>query len=157
VNQHPSLLVGHEPRIEDGMFIGSFVHASGKKSSGAFPSCVDDSTYVPCRFLSLTDTDEARNMTIWMMTNIRAGETIHVKYVLNGRQSSHGLLVWKRRRRRKRPRSGPVPNLPPTQATLAASSELDSWCASSSSAQQAACFFLMCQCPQALCQRVCLK
>ena len=34
------------------------------------------------------------------MTNIRAGEAIQGKYVLNGRKSCHGLLVWKRPRRR---------------------------------------------------------
>jgi hypothetical protein len=41
-----------------------------------------------------------------MMANTGPGEAIRVKYVLNARKSSHGLLVWKRRRRRKRPGSG---------------------------------------------------
>jgi hypothetical protein len=50
-----------------------------------------------------------------MMTNIRAGEAIDVKYVLNGRKSRHGLLVWKRRRRRQRPGSGPLRRMPDTQ------------------------------------------
>jgi hypothetical protein len=42
----------------------------------------------------LTGVDEARKLTVWMMTNIRAGEAINFKYVLNGRKISHGLLVW---------------------------------------------------------------
>jgi hypothetical protein len=43
------------------------------------------------------------------MANIGPGEAIRVKYVLNARKSSHGSLVWKRRRRRKRPGSGALP------------------------------------------------
>jgi hypothetical protein len=34
-----------------------------------------------------------------MMTNIGPGEAIRVKYVLNARKSSDGLLVWKRLQR----------------------------------------------------------
>jgi hypothetical protein len=41
-----------------------------------------------------------------MMANTGPGEAIRVKYVLNARKISHGLLVWKRRRRRKRAGSG---------------------------------------------------
>jgi hypothetical protein len=50
-------------------------------------------------------------MTIWMMANIGSGEAIRVKYVLNARKSSHSLLVWKRRRRRKRPASASLRSL----------------------------------------------
>ncbi len=53
----------------------------------------------------LTGVDEARKLTIWMMANIGPGEAFRVKYVLNARKSSHSFLVWKRRRRRKRPAS----------------------------------------------------
>jgi hypothetical protein len=38
------------------------------------------------------------------------------------------------------------------RSTLVASSERDSWCASSSSAQQTACLSLLCQCHRAVCQ-----
>jgi hypothetical protein len=65
-------------------------------------------------FSLLTGVDEARKSTIWMMANTGPGEAIRVKYVLNARKSSHGLLVWKRRRRRKRPGSGALPSLPST-------------------------------------------
>jgi hypothetical protein len=34
-----------------------------------------------------------------MTNNIRAGEALDVKYVLNRREIMHGLLVWQRRRR----------------------------------------------------------
>ena len=47
-----------------------------------------------------------RKLTIWMMANIGPGEAIRVKYVMDARRRSHGLLVWKRRRRRNRPGSG---------------------------------------------------
>ena len=46
-----------------------------------------------CWFVLLTGVDEARNLTIWMMANIGPGEAIRVKYVLNARKSSNGLLV----------------------------------------------------------------
>jgi hypothetical protein len=46
-----------------------------------------------------------------MKANIGPSEAIRVKYVLNARKSSHGLLVWKRRRRRKRPGSGALRSL----------------------------------------------
>ena len=55
--------------------------------------------------------DEARKWTIWMKANIGPGEAIRVKCVLNARKSSHGFLVWKRRRRRKRPGSGALRSL----------------------------------------------
>jgi hypothetical protein len=55
--------------------------------------------------------DEARKLTIWMMANIEPSEAIGVKYVLNARKISHGLLVWKRRRRRERPGSAALRSL----------------------------------------------
>jgi hypothetical protein len=47
----------------------------------------------------LTGVDEASKLTICMKANIGPGEAIRVKYV---KKRSHGLLVWKHRRRRKR-------------------------------------------------------
>ena len=75
------------------------------KPGPAFPLRVGD------WFLLLTDGDEDRKLTIWMMANIGPGEAIRVKYVLNARKSRHDLLVWKRRRRRKRPGSGALRSL----------------------------------------------
>jgi hypothetical protein len=46
-----------------------------------------------------------------MKANIGPREAIRVKYVLNARESSHGLLVWKRRRRSGRPGSGALRGL----------------------------------------------
>jgi hypothetical protein len=79
------------------------------KPAPAFPSRVDDC--VPGWFLLLTGVDEARKLTLWMKANIGPREAICVKYVLNTRKSSHGLLVWKRRRRRKRPGSAALRGL----------------------------------------------
>jgi hypothetical protein len=59
----------------------------------------------------LTGVDEARKWTIWMMTNIGPREAICVKYVLDARESRHGLLVWKRRRRSRRPGSAALRGL----------------------------------------------
>jgi hypothetical protein len=59
----------------------------------------------------LTGVDEARKWTIWMMTNIGPREAIRVKYVLDARESRHGLLVWKRRRRSRRPGSAALRGL----------------------------------------------
>ena len=59
----------------------------------------------------LTGVDEARKWTIWMKANIGPGEALRVKFVLNARKSSHGFLVWKRRRRRKRAGSGALRSL----------------------------------------------
>jgi hypothetical protein len=53
-------------------------------------------------FHLFTHASGKRKLTIWMMVNIGPGEAIRVKNVLNARKSSHGLLVWKRRRRYKR-------------------------------------------------------
>jgi hypothetical protein len=55
--------------------------------------------------------DVGHHPQIWMMANIGPGESIRLKYVLNARKNSHGLLVWKRRRRRKRPPSGALRSL----------------------------------------------
>ncbi len=52
----------------------------------------------------LTNLDDGQHRTV-------PGEAIRVKYVLNARKSSHGLLVWKRRWRRKRPGSSALRSL----------------------------------------------
>ncbi len=59
----------------------------------------------------MTGVDEARKLTLWMKANIGPREAICVKYVLNARKSSHGLIVWKRRRRRRRPGFGALRGL----------------------------------------------
>jgi hypothetical protein len=88
-------------------------HASGKKTSGGLSrshflyflrvsmirSHVGSCCWLACMKL-------ANWHSGWWLT--WAGEAIDVKYVLNGKKSSHTLLVWKRRRRRKRTGSGPV-------------------------------------------------
>jgi hypothetical protein len=61
--------------------------------------------------LLLTGVDEARKLTIWMLANTGQREAICVKYVLNARESSNGLLVWKRRRRSRRPGSAALRGL----------------------------------------------
>jgi hypothetical protein len=104
-------------RFEDGIFMASFrprfrkemIWGVKSKPAPAFPSRVDDC--VPGWFLLLTGVDEARKLTLWMKANIGPREAICVKYVLNTRKSSHGLLVWKRRRRRKRPGSAALRGL----------------------------------------------
>jgi hypothetical protein len=111
------VFITHLPRIEGGIFIASFrprfsnesIGGVKSKPSPAFPSRVDD--WVPGWFLLLTRVDEARKLTIWMKANIGPREAICVKYVLNARESSHGLLVWKRRRRSMRPGSAALRGL----------------------------------------------
>ncbi len=104
-------------RFEDGIFIASFrprfrnemIWGVKSKTSPAFPWRVDD--WVSVWFLLLTGVDEARKLTIWMKANIGPREAICVKSVRNARKSSNGLLVCKRRRRRKRPRSAALRSL----------------------------------------------
>jgi hypothetical protein len=86
------------------------------KPSPAFPSRVDD--WVPSFIHASQKQEPTRKWTIWMLANIGPREAIRVKYVLSARENSHGLLVWKRRRRSWRPGSVALRGLRTTRCSI---------------------------------------